>query len=82
MYIFVCQKYEQPPFKDFDYYYTCSLELKQYCDLHISTPSMYNLSNKFSVEWNIENKYLVNMKAIGVVVLTETAITFPLPGYW
>ena len=47
------------------------------------TPSMYILTNKFSYinQENIENRqYLVNIKAIGVVVMTESAINFPSSG--
>ncbi len=56
-------------------------------DLLISAPSIYILLNKFSTvninRKNIKNRqYLVNIKAIGVVVMTQSAIIFPLPGSW
>ena len=56
-------------------------------DLLISVPSMYILTNNFSIvyinQWNIENRqYLVNTEAIGAVFMTESANTFPLPGSW
>ena len=46
---------------------------------------MYAFPNKFSIVYinqeNIENRqYLVNMKAIGIVIMTESAISFPFPG--
>ncbi len=40
-------------------------------DLLISAPSIYILLNKFSIK---NRQYLVNMKAIGVVVMTQSAI--------
>ncbi len=54
-------------------------------DLLVSAPSICILLDKFYIvyinQWNIKNRqYVVNMKAIGVVVMTQSAITFPLPG--
>ena len=47
---------------------------------------MYIFPNKFVSFIKIDNiknqQYLANMKAIGLVVMTESAITFPLPGSW
>ena len=48
---------------------------------------MYILPNKYSIiyinQWNIAiRQYVANMKATGVVVMRECAITFPLPGFW
>ena len=35
------------------------------------------------LEQPVENRqYDVNMNAIGIVVVTESAITFPVPGSW
>ncbi len=50
----------------------------------MSAPSMYIFPNKVSIvgknQYKIENRqYLVNMKDIGIVVLTEPAITCSLP---
>ncbi len=47
--------------------------------VHFSQQIFYCL-HKFKKK-TIENRqHLVNMKAIGVVVMSESAITFPLPG--
>ncbi len=46
-------------------------------DLLISAPSIYIFLWYIYIK---NRKYLVNMKAIGVVVTTQSAITFPLPG--
>ena len=54
-------------------------------DVLSSAPSLCIFPNKFSLVYknrkNIENRhYVVNMKAIGAVVMTESAITFRKPG--
>ena len=54
-------------------------------DVLRSAPSICIFLNNFSLVYknqkNIENRhYVVNMKAIGAVVMTESAITFWIPG--
>ncbi len=53
-------------------------------DLLISASSMYIFpTNILSFTYNIKNRqFLVNMKAIGAVVMTESAFTFLLVGSW
>ena len=66
--------------------YETKTELKAIAqDLLRGAPSIYIFRTKFCLFYinrkNIENRqYVVNMKAKGVVVMTESAITFPLPG--
>ena len=53
----------------------------------MSAPSKYIFLNKFFIVYinreNIESRqYLVNMKAMGaVLVMTESAVAFPLPRF-
>ena len=63
---------------------TCVLFEAIQRDLFRSAHFMYILSNKclviYANQQNIENRqHLMNVKVIGVVAITESAITIPLP---